>query len=446
MKNYLKIENKLCYINNALTNHIKQSKIQYKMNIEKNRVIFTILPNDLISLISLLKPFVKTGYHYIILSSQKTIRVSKQLYSWLEVNFQEKKNIEAKSPTQSALISNDKRLSVKKLGQYYTTNADYVLQGLSIPEGADIVEPFAGNGDLVNWSLETNPKSIECFDLQPQKCWIKKQDTLLTPPCYDNKYIVTNPPFLSKANSSCKILFNLYKTNNLYKCLIINLLESNSAGGILILPANFWFSAENLTLRKRFLAKYNVKRINIFEEQVFDLARITVCSFCFLVREDFKQRTNFFIFPRKEHVSTNILTGNIVELPRCFIANNLAKVARSTSLKGKTLYSTSLVLQTIDSSKRKKIGMGMVNNTDELGLEQTRISTSVCLDFDEQLVVMNEFNKILRTLRRKYSSLLFPYFLSCAYSGFDRKKIPINIAFNIISYIINTKNDDKNKS
>ena len=81
MKNYLKIENKLCYINNTLTNHIKQSKIQYKMNIEKNRVIFTILPNDLISLISLLKPFVKTGYHYIILSSQKTIRVSKQLYS-----------------------------------------------------------------------------------------------------------------------------------------------------------------------------------------------------------------------------------------------------------------------------------------------------------------------------------------------------------------------------
>ena len=80
MKNYLKIENKLYYINNTLTNHIKQSKVQYKINIEKKRMTFTILPNDLISLISLLKPVVKTDYHYIILSSQKTTRVSKQLY------------------------------------------------------------------------------------------------------------------------------------------------------------------------------------------------------------------------------------------------------------------------------------------------------------------------------------------------------------------------------
>ena len=40
----------------------------------------------------------------------------------------------------------------QKLGQFYTTNYDYILQNLYIPENIiTIVEPFAGNGDLLNF-------------------------------------------------------------------------------------------------------------------------------------------------------------------------------------------------------------------------------------------------------------------------------------------------------
>ena len=43
---------------------------------------------------------------------------------------------------------NNKRL----LGQFYTTNYDYILQNMRIPEGISaIIEPFAGNGDLLNF-------------------------------------------------------------------------------------------------------------------------------------------------------------------------------------------------------------------------------------------------------------------------------------------------------
>jgi hypothetical protein len=38
-------------------------------------------------------------------------------------------------------------------GQFYTTNYNYILQNMNIPDNiTDIIEPFAGNGDLLNLS------------------------------------------------------------------------------------------------------------------------------------------------------------------------------------------------------------------------------------------------------------------------------------------------------
>jgi hypothetical protein len=56
----------------------------------------------------------------------------------------------------------------KQLCQYFTKNADYILDGLSIPNNESVIEPFCGNGDLVSWSLKFQPKNIECYDKQPK--------------------------------------------------------------------------------------------------------------------------------------------------------------------------------------------------------------------------------------------------------------------------------------
>ena len=53
----------------------------------------------------------------------------------------------------------------------------------------------------------------------------------------------------------------------------------------MILPANFWYSDTNLRLRHQFLAMYTIIRINIFEEQVFADARVTVSSFSFISKK-----------------------------------------------------------------------------------------------------------------------------------------------------------------
>ena len=52
----------------------------------------------------------------------------------------------------------------KKLGQFYTTNQEYILQGINIPENIkNIIEPFTGNGDLLHLLIFKTPIFLKIF-------------------------------------------------------------------------------------------------------------------------------------------------------------------------------------------------------------------------------------------------------------------------------------------
>ena len=159
-----------------------------------------------------------------------------------------------------------KVLNKQKLGQFYTTNHQYILQGMEIPNNIDtIIEPFAGNGDLIYFIKNINKKyDIECYDIDPKKDYIIKKDTILDPPNYNNKYLITNPPYLARNKSKDKFVFNKYNVNDLYKCVIKEILTNICLGGILIVPLNFWSSIRNadIELRKLFLEKYDIILLN----------------------------------------------------------------------------------------------------------------------------------------------------------------------------------------
>ena len=107
---------------------------------------------------------------------------------------------------------------------------------------------------------------------------------------------------------------------------------------------------------------------------------------------------------------------------------------------------TSLELLTFDSSKDRKIGVYLRKDNSGQSSLKIRISTNISLNFEEQVNIMNEFNLIIEKYRKKYSSLLFTYFLGCHYQGFNRKKISTKTAFNIIGHLIkNIKQDEKNR-
>jgi hypothetical protein len=98
------------------------------------------------------------------------------------------KDIEKKTGDEEHKIKTSKHKSKpldkntkQKLGQFYTTNQDYILQDMYIPDDVKIIiEPFTGNGDLLNFikdnkdnanedtktkSKEQNKYTLECYDI-----------------------------------------------------------------------------------------------------------------------------------------------------------------------------------------------------------------------------------------------------------------------------------------
>ena len=51
--------------------------------------------------------------------------------------------------------------SKNALGQFYTTNSDYILEGFDIQTYNEIIEPFVGQGDILNWIKKNNENRNE---------------------------------------------------------------------------------------------------------------------------------------------------------------------------------------------------------------------------------------------------------------------------------------------
>ena len=167
-------------------------------------------------------------------------------------------------------------MSKSQLGQFFTTNYEYILQNCVVPSDVScVVEPFVGNGDLLNFLGEDTSSlglGIEKYDIDPKTEDTIKRDTLLDPPDYTGKFILTNPPYLARNKSQNKEIYDKYNTNDLSKCFIISIINSKCLGGIMIIPLNFISSIRkaDIDLRRSFLERFTIDVLNIFEEQVFD--------------------------------------------------------------------------------------------------------------------------------------------------------------------------------
>ena len=261
----------------------------------------------------------------------------------------------------------------KVLGQFYTTNQEYILQGLFIPNYiTSIIEPFAGNGNLICFIEKEEEKNkvkynVECYDIEPKKNFIIQQNTILNPPEYNNKFLITNPPYLARNKSKDKMLFDKYDVNDLYKCFIKTIIINVCLGGILIIPLNFWSSIRiaDIQLRKLFLEKYNILLLNIFEEKVFDDTTYTICSFQFKLKNDNNNnKLNIIVYPSKIIINTELndnnnymIGGEIYNLK----TNKTYKISRLTK-KNKEKANTNILVKCIDDNIDNKIGLKIVDD------------------------------------------------------------------------------------
>ena len=338
----------------------------------------------------------------------------------------------------------------KQLGQFYTKNYDYILQNIYIPQNIkNIIEPFAGEGDLIEYINKSGNKySVNMYDIDPKKANIIQRDTLRNPPEYKEQFVITNPPYLARNKSDNKQIYDKYNVNDLYKCFIVNIINNPCNGGILIIPLNFISSTRknDVLLRERFLSIYSIIQLNIFEEQVFSDTSCTVCSLLFNtnINNDITNDINIDIYPSKINIKTKLIKennytigGDIYNL----VKNDTYKIKRLIT-KNLSEKNTNIVIKCIDDTSKSMIRAEYVNE-EKIFIDTTpkcsargylTLIIKPQINEDKQKKLVKNFNEYLSVNRTKYNSLFLANFRES--NDIARKRISFDLVYKIIGHLI----------
>ena len=343
-------------------------------------------------------------------------------------------------------------MSKSSLGQFYTTNYDYILQNMYIPSNiSHIIEPFAGQGDLLAFIKDKHLYQLECYDIDPKAEYIKQRDTLTYPPNYSNQFVLTNPPYLARNKSECKHLYDKYDVNDLYKCFLCSLLENELCeGGIVIIPLNFFSSIRkaDVQLREKFMNRFHIQTLNIFEETVFQDTTYTICSFqfCKYDNETNTNHTNICIYPSNTEFTYHFseanhytIGGELYDLP---LSTNY-KIERATRKTTQIQCTTNINVKCIDDSVSNRIQWYIVDKDEDRYIDTTVnltarsymtlvIEPSITIEKQKELV--EKCNTFLETQRKKYNSLFLTNYRES--NTIARKRISFDFIFRIVSYML----------
>ena len=327
-------------------------------------------------------------------------------------------------------------MNKKVLRQFNSTNAAYILQNMIIPTDVNIIEPFAGNGDLVTWVN----RHCETYDIDPTKKHIVR-DCLMNPPSYKNKFILTNPPYLARNKSCSKIIYDKWKTNDLYKCFIKSFIKDVPIGVLMIIPIGFLCSIReaDVELRELLFNNFTVERINIFEEQVFD---DTSCAICSILLKQYKNLCDSVSFNVQVYPSKKEYTWTLEKKYKWLLGGSIYtklhnyKISRSVD----TIPNTNLHLYALDSGKNKhtiklEYTPGKIYKSKSSSRTEATIHIEgITLTPSQQIILADKFTTYINENRDKYCSM----FLT-TYRENTRKRISFNLAYTIIGNLLKTE-------
>jgi hypothetical protein len=334
-----------------------------------------------------------------------------------------------------------------QLGQFYTTNFDYILKGMQVPLKSRLIEPFAGEGDLLKFASRFKLAHTECYDIDPKHDYITKRDTLKNPPDYDGKFVLTNPPYLAKNKfKGNKEVFDQHNQNDLYKCFMSSLIDSGCNGGIVIIPLNFWCSIRkaDASLRRRFMNQYTIARVNVFYEKVFDETGYTVCAIQFRGRYGLEnnEEVPMHFYPDRSAAVIKLgefndytIGGDILNLEQ----TDKFKIERATKSNKDSPGLTNILVKCIDDSPRCQLGLKIVADEDRYIDETTKLSArsyatlviNPPISLEKQKEIVGLFNARMGKWRGEYYSL----FLS-NYRENGRKRVSFGLVFKMVNFLL----------
>ena len=170
----------------------------------------------------------------------------------------------------------------QKHGQFYTSKANEMLTGWErLVQNKVALDPFCGNGDLLDWALNNGASKAKGYDIEPQQPFYNKNDSLMNPPDYTGAFLVSNPPYLAsnKCRHGDKSPYEKWKQSDYYKCHLASLWPLCEEG-ILILPSNF-FCESNSKARQLFFSHYEIVEAKYWNQPIFEDATTGIVAFHF---------------------------------------------------------------------------------------------------------------------------------------------------------------------
>ncbi len=372
----------------------------------------------------------------------------------------------------------------RNLGQFFTTNSDYILQGFQeFVENKEVVDPFAGNQDLINWSKNNKCKKIIGFDYDQNLIDNKKvflNDSINSPKNY--KFVCTNPPYLHKNKASSDIkekFFSGAHSNfeDLYQVSIFSVLNSDE--GIIIVPLNFLCAENSKKIRELFFERFEILRLNIFSEQVFDDTTYNVISFYYRKKQKMSDKNiiGATIYPENKKIKLRLekkynwqfggdfinkikntknslgifrLTEDYLKSGEYEVEVALQNIKDTKILKisndiKESLEKNILFLRAIDSKNGKKIQLEDIREYKVAGLVGKNTSRNMAhlifkeeIPIDEQIGLMKKFNEELNNNRIKY----FSFFLT-NFRDNNRKRISFDLTYKFLNFIYYEKNSNQ---
>lgn len=315
---------------------------------------------------------------------------------------------------------------------HYTTKSDIIFRNLVdyIPKGMSFIEPFVGGGDLLNLFPD---EKWEKYDIEDKGNNIIR-DTLKNPPDYHDKWVITNPPYLAKNKASDKEIYNKYNVDDLYKAALVSILDC--AGGLIIIPTNFFTDERTGKVRTQFLNQFKILEMNVFTEPVFETTTYSVCSFAFC-RKDYSACEQEFvvnILPKGE-------SNKIVISPKYDyrIAGEFYNdIESSKNIFGRLVgseskdYITNIKLYALDTRvERIRVEYELEHYC---GKQTDRVYATLTCKFklteEQEHFLINEFNRQLEDFRKKYFDLSMTN-----YRDFNRKRIGFTFVYKLMSKI-----------
>ncbi|MEK7596140.1 MAG: N-6 DNA methylase [Patescibacteria group bacterium] len=370
----------------------------------------------------------------------------------------------------------------KQFGQFFTTNSDYILQGFEeFLKNKEIIDPFAGNQDLIKWVHKNGCKKVVGFDCDKNYVDGKNvlnNDSINSPQKY--KFVCTNPPYLhkNKADQKTKERFFSGSHSNfedLYQVSIFSIL--NCEEGILIVPLNFLCAENSQKIRNLFFDKFKIVKLNIFSEQVFKDTTYNVISFYFRRKKDNSEKIKIpaVIFPENKRITFIIIEkkynwqfgGDFInrikntqnhlgifrltedylksgeyEVELAFQNIKDKKPLRISKDIKKLIEKNILFLRAIDSKNGKKIQLEDIRKYGVTGLVGKNTSRNAAhlifkkeIPINDQIELMKRFNEELNRERSKYLSFFLTNFRDN-----NRKRISFELTYKFLNYIYDKKN------